>query len=85
MDLDPAQPVFVKEVHGNVWKTAIVDQPVTEPDSYSVSFPDNSILRRTRAMIKLDLNLLILSFRLRHSHGTLKENSIHILQTPSAR
>ena len=27
MKLDPGQPVFVKEVSGNVWKTAIVDQP----------------------------------------------------------
>ena len=26
MELDPGQPVFVKEVSGNVWKTAIVDQ-----------------------------------------------------------
>ena len=45
-------PVFVKEVNGNVWKTATVDQPAAEPDSYWVRFPDNSILRRTRAMIK---------------------------------
>ena len=52
MELDPGQPVFVKEVIGNVWKTTIVDQPATEPDSYWVRFPDNSILRRTRAMIK---------------------------------
>ena len=50
MDLDPGQPVFVKEVSGNVWKT--VDQPAAEPDSYWVRFPDNSILRRTRSMIK---------------------------------
>ena len=40
MDLDPGQPVFVKEVSGNIWKTATVVQP------------DNSILRRTRSMIK---------------------------------
>ena len=52
MELDPGQPVFVKEVSGNVWKTATVDQPAAEPDSYWVRFPDNSILRRTRAMIK---------------------------------
>ena len=52
MELDPGQPVFVKEVNGNVWKTATVDQPAAEPDSYWVRFPDNSILRRTRAMIK---------------------------------
>ena len=52
MKLDPGQPVFVKEVGGNVWKTATVDQPAAEPDSYWVRFPDNSILRRTRLMIK---------------------------------
>ena len=52
MDLDPGQPVFVKEVSGNIWKTATVDQPAAEPDSYWVRFPDSSILRRTRSMIK---------------------------------
>ena len=52
MDLDPGQPVFVKEVSGNIWKTATVDQSAAEPDSYWVRFPDNSILRRTRLMIK---------------------------------
>ena len=52
MDLDPGQPVFVKEVSENVWKTATVDQPAAEPNSYCVRFPDNSILRRTRSMIK---------------------------------
>ena len=31
---------------------ATVDQPVAEPDSYWVRFPDDSILRRTRSMIK---------------------------------
>ena len=38
MDLDPGQPVFVKEVSGNIWKTATVDQPAAEPDSYWVRF-----------------------------------------------
>ena len=52
MDLDPGQPVFFKEVSGNIWKTATVDQPAAEPNSYWVRFPDNSILRRTRSMIK---------------------------------
>ena len=52
MELDPGQPVFVKEVSGNIWKTATVDQPAAEPDSYWVRFPDNSILIRTRSMIK---------------------------------
>ena len=51
-ELEPGQPVFVKEVHGNVWRTATIDQPAAEPDSYWVRFPDNSILRRTRSMIK---------------------------------
>ena len=52
MELDPGQPIFVKEVSGNIWKTTTVDQPAAEPDSYWVRFPDNSILRRTRSMIK---------------------------------
>ena len=52
MEFEPRQPVFVKEVHGNVWRTATVDQPAAEPDSYWVRFPDDSILRRTSSMIK---------------------------------
>ena len=52
MELEPGQPVFVKEVHGNVWKTGTIDQSASEPDSYWVRFPDNSILRKTRSMIK---------------------------------
>ena len=52
MGLDPGQPVFVKEVSGNIWKTTTVDQPAAEAESYWVRFPDNSILRRTRSMIK---------------------------------
>ena len=51
-ELEPGQPVFVKEVHGNIWRTATIDQPAAEPDSYWDRFPDNSILRRTRSMIK---------------------------------
>ena len=51
-ELEPGQPVFVKEVHGNIWRTATIDQPAAKPDSYWVRFPDNSILRRTRSMIK---------------------------------
>ena len=52
MELEPGQPVFMKEVHGNVWKTGTINQPAKEPESYWVKFPDNSILRRTRSMIK---------------------------------
>ena len=51
-ELEPGQPVFVKEVHGNIWRMATINQPAAEPDSYWVRFPDNSILRRTRSMIK---------------------------------
>ena len=46
MDLEPGQPVFVKEVNGNVWRTATVDQPAAEPNSYWVRFPDNSITEK---------------------------------------
>ena len=35
-ELEPGQPVFVKEVNGNVWRTATIDQPAAEPDSYWV-------------------------------------------------
>ena len=52
MELKPGQPVFVKEVHGNVWKIGTINQPAKEPDSYWVRFPDDSILRRTHQMIK---------------------------------
>ena len=52
MELEPGQPVFMKEVHGNVWKTGTIDQPAKKPESYWVRFPDNSILRRTRSMIE---------------------------------
>ena len=52
MELEPGQPVFMKEVTGNVWKTGVIDQPAKEPESYWIKFPDNSILRRMRSMIK---------------------------------
>ena len=52
MELKPGQPVFVKEVHGNVWKTGVINQTANEPEPYWIKFPDNSILRRTRSMIK---------------------------------
>ena len=52
MELKPGQPVFMKEVTGNVWKTGVVNQPAKEPESYWIKFPRNSILRRTRSMIK---------------------------------
>ena len=52
MELKPGQPVFVKEVHGNIWKTGVIDQPAKEPDSYWIKFLDSSILRRTHQMIK---------------------------------
>ena len=52
MELKPGQPVFMKEVHENVWKTGVIDQPAKEPESYWVQFPDKCILRRTRSMIK---------------------------------
>ena len=58
MELKPGQLVFMKEVHGNVWKTGVINQPAKEPESYWGKFPDNSILRRTRSMIKPEFNLL---------------------------
>ena len=52
MELKPGQLVFVKEVHGNIWKTGVINQSAKEPESYWVKFPDISILRRKRSMIK---------------------------------
>ena len=52
IEMEPGQLVFVREVHGNVWKTGTVNQPASEPDSYWISFPDNSILMRTRSILK---------------------------------
>ena len=52
MELEPGQPVFMKEVHGNIWKTGVIAQPAKEPNSYWIKFLDSSILRRTRQMIK---------------------------------
>ena len=50
--LKPGQPVFMKEVHGDIWRTGTIDQPTKEPDSYWIKFPDSSILRMTWSMIK---------------------------------
>ena len=52
MELKLGQPVFMKEVHGNIWKTGVIDQPAREPDSYCIMFPDSSILRGTHQRIK---------------------------------
>ena len=52
MELKPGQSVFIKEATGNVWKTDVINQPAKELESYWIKFPDNSILRRTRSMIK---------------------------------
>ena len=52
MELKPGHTLFVKEVTGNVWKTGVINQPVKEPESYWIKFPDNSIIRRTKSMIK---------------------------------
>ena len=32
MELEPGQPVFMKEVHRNVWKTGVINQPAKEPN-----------------------------------------------------
>ena len=52
MELKLGQPIFMKEVTGNVWKTGVINQPAKQPESHWIKFPDNSILRRTRSMIK---------------------------------
>ena len=52
MELEPGQPVFMKGVHRNERKVGVIDQPAKVPESYWMKFPDNSILRMTRLMIK---------------------------------
>ena len=52
MELKPGQPVFIKEVHGNIWKTGTIDQPAKKLDSYWIRSPDDSILRKNHQMIK---------------------------------
>ena len=32
MELEPGQPVFMKEMHGNLRKTGVIDQPAKEPE-----------------------------------------------------
>ena len=73
---------------GSAWKTfgetATVDQPAAEPDSYWVRFPDDSILRRTRSMIKP--RSLPSHFELQAeatNRGTLKEMPTCVLVIPS--
>ena len=85
MELKPGQPVFANEVHGNDWKTGTIDQPAKEPESYLVEFPDNSILRRTRSIIKPDLNLPISSWKLKAENGTTEDTFHHILTIPSTQ
>ena len=34
MELEPEQPVFMKEVHRNVWKTGVINHPAKGPESY---------------------------------------------------
>ena len=86
MELDPGQPVFVKKVgwkhleNYHCWPTSswawfilgeISRQFHTEKDQVNDQNPG--------------LNLLISSYRLKHSHGTLEENLAQVLQTPSTR
>ena len=50
--LEPGQPIWFLESDGKSWKTAKVEETAKEPNSYWVQFPDDSILRRTRVMLK---------------------------------
>ena len=38
MELETGQPVFMKEVNGNVWRTGTINQSAKEPDSYWIKF-----------------------------------------------
>ena len=41
VELEPDQPVFMKEFTGNVWKTGVINQLAKEPESHWIKFPDN--------------------------------------------
>ena len=86
MELDPGQPVFVKEVNGNVWKK----MPLLTNQQLSLipigwDFQTIPYWEGPGWWSNPGLYFLILSYRLKHSHGTLKEKLTHILQTPSTR
>ena len=71
MELKPGQPVFIKEVHGNIWKTGTIDQPAKEPDSYWVKvsrqFHPEKDLSDDQAEV---ITFSFLSWRLRAEKGT---------------
>ena len=75
MELKPEQPVCVKQVYGNIWRTGTINLPAKEPDSYLIRFPDSSILRRTWSMIKPRSN---------HDQTKSKERNISEFIPPSA-
>ena len=69
------QPVFIKEVHGNVWKIGTINQPAREPDSCWVRFPDDSILRRTQPDDQTQVDYLLISnWRLRVKRGMCRNS-----------
>ena len=51
-ELEPGQPVFAKKSMEPFGEQLPSINQLLKPDSYWVRFPDNSILRRTRSMIK---------------------------------
>ena len=83
-ELEPGQPVFVKEVHGNIWRTATINQPacwtrfLLGQVSRQLHLEKDQINDQTKG-----LYLLILSFRLKHNRWTLKEKPVHVLIHPS--
>ena len=52
MELEPGQPIWFLEPDGKSCKTAKIEEPAKEPNSYWVWFPDDSNLMRTREMFK---------------------------------
>ena len=51
-DMEPGDPVYVQLRSGSDWKPATVEEKDGSPFSYKVKLPDNSIIRRTRSMLK---------------------------------
>ena len=83
-ELEPGQPLFVKEVHGNVWRTATIDQPAAEPGFLLGQVSRQLHLEKDQ--INDQTKVFTFSFWAsgqKHSRGTLKEKPVHVLIHPS--
>ena len=73
MELKLRQPVFVKEVHGNVWKSGVINQltkEAKEPESYWVKFPIIPCWEGLDQWSRPNHNLPILNWKMKAKNGT---------------